>query len=355
MDYKDASAKEPSDVILIADAQTELKKIVEENVRERRSQDDLKTKCEKVISKLRDSLKNEDTREKVTESMQIYVRELYVRFTTLYSAIRAMTQILRKQGVVNSVRRDGLPRGGIDVSLDPSSYNMETAARIDFQTYQRQVREELGRILSTEPRPDYGERNINMRLIAELNVRYEKQMDMIKDLSEQGEDLVWIEPHANCSARCEPWQGKLYSISGRTGKTYEGVSFQPLSNATDVRVTTKSGRTYMNGCVTGFGCRHKLTPYRPGNKPTMIPAEVVEKQRKAEAKQRELERRIRYEKERAIILREIDPEQAKDARNKSRKLTQIYNAFSAMSNLPRVETRTRVMQGERMYERNKPK
>ena len=123
MDYKDASAKEPSDVILITDAQTELKKIVEENVRERRSQDDLKTKCEKVISKLRDSLKNEDTREKTTESMQIYVRELYVRFTTLYSAIRAMTQILRKQGVVNSVRRDGLPRGGIDVSLDPSSYN----------------------------------------------------------------------------------------------------------------------------------------------------------------------------------------------------------------------------------------
>jgi hypothetical protein len=355
MDFKEVSAKEPSDVILITDAQTELKKIVEEYVREGKPQYELKEKCEKVISKLRDRLKNDDTREKVTEAMQSYVRELYARFVSLYGALRAMAEILRKQGVVKSVRRDGLPRGGIDLSMDPLSYNMETAARIDFQTYQRHVREELGRILSTEPRPDYGERNINMRLIAELNVRYEKQMDMIKDLSEQGEDLVWIDPHANCSARCEPWQGKLYSISGRMGKTDEGVSFQPLTNATDVRVTTKSGRTYMNGCVTGFGCRHKLTPYRPGNKPVMIPAEVVEKQRKAEEQQRALERRIRYEKERAIVLREIDPEQAKEARKKARDLTQVYNAFSQKSNLPRVETRTRVMQGERMYERNRPK
>lgn len=352
MEYKDASSRESSDVRLITDAQIELKKIVEEIVREGRDASHLKTECEKVILYLRNSIKNEDTREKVVDAMREYVRELYARFTMLYSSLRSMAAILRKNGVVKSLQRNGLPKGGVDLSVDPLSYNMETAARIDFQTYQQKVREELDRILVAEPRPDYGDRNINMRLIAELNVRYEKQLDMIKGLSEQGEDLVWIEPHANASVRCEPWQGKLYSISGRLGKTAEGISFQPLSNATDVRVTTKSGKTYKNGCVTGFGCRHKLTPYRPGNKPVMIPADVVEKQRKAEEHQRALERRIRYEKERAIVLREIDPMQAKDARKRARNLTRIYEGFSRANGLPNVVTRTRVTPGERIYERN---
>lgn len=346
------SSNQPSDVLKITQAQTDIKMIIEESVRERRPFFEIENKCRKIVSDLLLELQNEDTKEKIAESMKNYVRELYARFTTLYDSIRAMSAILKNQGLVKTVKRSGLPRGGIDLSIDPIAYNMETAARIDFQRYQQKVREELDRILVAEPRPDYGDRNINMRLIAELNVRYEKQLDMIKGLSEQGEDLVWIEPHANASVRCEPWQGKLYSISGRLGKTAEGISFQPLSNATDVRVTTKSGKTYKNGCVTGFGCRHKLIPYRPGNKPVMIPADVVEKKRRAEEQQRSLERRIRYEKERALVLREIDPAQAKEARKRARNLSRVYQGFTKANGLPNVVTRTRVTPGERIYERN---
>jgi hypothetical protein len=260
-----------------------------------------------------------------------------------------MSAILLKQGAIKKVRKDGLPIGGLPLSLDPLAYNMETSAQIDFMTYHRAVKDELERILSAEPRTDYGERNINMRLIAELNVRYDKQITMIKDLGEQGEDLVWIEPHANCSARCEPWQGRLYSISGRLGKTEEGIEYRPLSLATEA--TDKYGRR--NGCVTGYGCRHKLVPYRPGNKPITIPAEVVEKQRKAEERQRALERSIRYQKEKAAAIRAFDPEGAKAARNKARNLTKIYEGFSRANSLPTVPTRTRVTPGENIYERNK--
>lgn len=352
MDRPEASARESSDAKLIANAQTEMKALVEESVRFGRSTADLKERCEKLTNKLLDELKNADTREKTREAMQTYARDLFKRFMAFYGAMRAMTAILKKQGIVKKVRSDGLPVGGLPLSVDPLSYNMETAAQIDFATYHRMAKQELNRILTDEARPDYGERNINMRLIAELNVRYEKQMDMIKGLAEDGEDLVWIEPHANASKRCEPWQSKLYSISGKQGKTAEGVPYQPLSNATDVRVTTKSGKTYLNGCVTGFGCRHKLTPYRPGNKPIMIPAEVVERQRAAEQKQRALERSIRYEKDKAATLRAIDPEEAKKAREKAHRLTKAYEQFSRSHDLPAVRTRTSVMPGEDMFKRN---
>lgn len=348
----EASAKETSDAILISRAQTKLKEIVEEYVRTGRSVVELKARCDLIVSKLLDGLKNADTREKTKEAMQTYVRELYARFTALYGALRSMSAIMLEQGVVKKVKDDGIPVGGIPLSIDPLSYNMETAAQLDFVSYHKEVKQELAYILDLEPHP-YGERNINLRLIAELNVRYENQKNMIKGLSEDGEDLVWIEPHANCSERCEPWQGHLYSISGRRGKTAEGVAYRPLSDATDVRVTTKSGRTYLNGCVTGFGCRHKLIPYRPGNKPTMIPAEVVEKQRAAEEKQRALERSIRFQKEKALAIRAFDPEGAKEARAKAKKLTQIYEGYSRAHSLPTVVTRTRVVTGENIYERNK--
>ena len=351
----EASAKETSDAVLISKAQTKLKEIVEECVRLERPMVELVSKCDSVISDLLDGLKNADTREKTKGAMQDYVRELYARFTVLYSALRKMSVILKAQGSVKRLKKDGLPVEGIPLSKDPLSYNMEAAAQIDFTSYHRFVREELYRIVELEPRPDYGERNINLRLIAELNVRYETQTAMIKNLAEQGEDLVWIDPHANCSARCEPWQGKLYSISGKTGKTAEGIPYRPLRDATDVRVTTKSGRTYLNGCVTGFGCRHKLTPYRPGNKPVMIPADVVERQRAAEEKQRALERSIRFQKEKAIALRGFDPEGAKAARVKAKKLTHIYRRFSAARGLPTVPTRTRVLPGEDIYARNAAK
>ena len=183
-------------------------------------------------------------------------------------------------------------------------------------------------------------------------MRYQTQTKMISDLSDRGEDLVWILPHANCSRRCEPWQGKLYSLSGRTGKTEDGVPFQPLSNATEIYVETKSGKRYRNGCVTGFGCRHKLDPHRPGKRPAMVPASVIEKQRRAEELQRSFERRIRYQKEKAAILSAFDPDGAKKARAKARQLLSAYEDFSKANGMPTVPTRTRTVPGERIYERS---
>ena len=349
--YLEASAHETPDAFLIADAQSELKDIIGDHVRRERPTWELKVRCEPVVRSLKNRLKNEETRTAVDETMERYIRELYEHFTAFYALLRAASQLLAKQGAAR-LKKDGLPSDGIPLSEDPLSYNMEPAAREYFAAYQKSIRKELDRILRIEPRRYDG--NVNLRTIAELNVRYERQTKMINDLAEQGEDLVWIEPHANCSARCEPWQGKLYSLSGRSGKTEDGISFRPLTDATDVLVTTKKGTTYRNGCITGFGCRHKLLPHRSGRRPQMIPASVVERQREAEEKQRSLERRIRYEKEKAALLSQIDPREASRARRKARGLAQYYESFSKQHNMAAVRTRLRTVPGEGIYKRNAP-
>ena len=351
-EYLKAVAKEPSDALLIAEAQTMLKIIVEEHVRLGRPAHELKEQCEGVVLRLKARVRNDETRERIDECMQRYLRELYDRFTAMYAMLRVMSSIVAKE-----TGRPVSPRTGlapeIPLSEDPLSYNMEPAARDHFEAYQKNVRKVLDEILNAEPRPEH-EHGVNLRTIAELNVRYDRQMKMIGDLGEQGEDLVWIEPHANCSARCEPWQGKLYSLSGRTGRTEDGISYRPLSDATDVTVTTRAGKTYRNGCITGFGCRHKLIPYRKGTRPTPIPAAVVEKQRRAEETQRRIERRIRYEKERAALLSQIDAKEARKSRLRAKSLSAYYRAFSERSKLAAVPTRLRTMPGEDLYKRKAP-
>lgn len=351
-DYPEVSASEPSDALLIAEAQSDLKELIGDHVRRERPMWELKARCEPVVRRLKNRLKSDETRAVIDETIGRYIRELYEHFTAFYALLRAAAQLLEKQKAVPRLKKDGLPTDGIPLSEDPLSYNMEPAAREYFVAYQKSIRRELDRILHAEPRKYDG--NVNLRTIAELNVRYERQTKMIDDLVEQGEDLVWIEPHANCSARCEPWQGKLYSLSGRSGKTEDGIPFRPLTDATDVYVTTKKGTTYRNGCITGFGCRHKLLPHRPGRNPQMIPASVVERQRAAEEKQRALERRIRYEKEKAALLSEIDPKEAASARRRARGLAQYYERFSKEHSLAAVRTRLRTVPGEDIYKRNAP-
>lgn len=109
---------------------------------------------------------------------------------------------------------------------------------------------------------DYTGRN-SLRNLAEMEVRYQGHKDEIEELKASGEKLVLCSTHADCSERCAPYQGRLYSLDGTSGEI-DGIKYVPLEYATNNprdRYTTKAGRTYQNGLL-GFNCRHKLTPYR---------------------------------------------------------------------------------------------
>ena len=219
----------------------------------------------------------------------------------------------------------------------------ETRVPLDVyaKDYIKMVEERLNYLAGIDAKDDYSER-VSLRNIAEMQVRQERHQQELQDIVDTGNDLVWIVPHANCSERCEPWQGKLYSISGRYGEI-DGIEFQPLSNATDIYETTKSGKVYKNGCISGFNCRHILKPYTKGNKPTEIPASVIDKQREVDRTQRYLERGVRTWKERALLFKGIDNKRYIYSKNKAKEWNERYIGYSRDNQVAYYPSRTDII------------
>lgn len=185
--------------------------------------------------------------------------------------------------------------------------------------------DELARANALDPNDTTG-RN-SLRNLAEMQVRYEARQNEIASLRASGQKLVVCSVHADCSKRCYPWQGRVYSLDGTSGRTSDGRSYVPLETATDVEYRTKSGKIYKNGLL-GFNCRHRLTAYKPG---MIIPAVSKEEQRKEyeiTRKQREYERRIREARDRASVYEGELPAQAAVWKKRAAELNRQYMNFS---------------------------
>ena len=167
----------------------------------------------------------------------------------------------------------------------------------------------------------------SLRNLAEMQVRYERHLQEIADLKNSGTRLVVCSVHADCSERCAPWQGRVYSLDGTSGTTEDGRKFIPLETATDIYYTTKAGRTYKNGLL-GFCCRHRLLPY----KANMVIPFVSETERKKEdaitKRQRALERAVIGYREEALMYKGNNAEKYREARRNAVEIYDEYKRFS---------------------------
>ena len=284
-------------VVLLQDCETDIKVITLESIK---MGEDFKTTNRKVTELIKtcvNELESESLKALAKSTLPKFATRIYLKWLPIYGlrqqGIAFLSLLYAKNVLVPEITQKRL-------SNLPKTYNLELGYNraTSNMDYERNITEQINRILDEKAKEDYSLR-YTLRAGAERQVRYEWQQNQLKKLYESGNDLVWINTHANCSKRCEEWQGKLYSISGKYG-VVDGIEYQPLSNATDRYETTKSGKTYINGTLTGFNCRHTTTPYSKGNKPTHIPEDVIEKQRAIETKQRQLERTIRQYESRAI-------------------------------------------------------
>lgn len=172
---------------------------------------------------------------------------------------------------------------------------------------------------------DFTGRN-SLRNLAEMEVRYNKHLEEIAELKASGAKLVIASTHADCSKRCAPHQGKIYSLDHSYGVTQDGRIYEPLENATDIYYTTKAGRVYKNGLL-GFNCRHRLSVFT-GQKPLTI----SEKERKTEyaitSEQRRLERAVRKKRVEALMLKDINKNGYQKAKKQATLLYKQYQEFS---------------------------
>ena len=135
---------------------------------------------------------------------------------------------------------------------------------------------------------------------AEMNASFEKYLAEKKALLSKGVTVVCVSSHSNCSERCEPFQGKLYSLDGTSGEI-DGKRYTPIEDAAEKRVaTTRAGKKYYNGLFS-YNCRHRMIPYEEGMVLEEIPKEVIAEQRALEKKQRAMERDIRHFREKIAI------------------------------------------------------
>lgn len=182
----------------------------------------------------------------------------------------------------------------------------------------------------------------SMRNKAEMEVRYEFHQNEIADFKTKGQKLVMCSTHADCSDRCFPWQGRVYSLDGTTGKTTDGKIFIPLETATDIFYTTKAGKVYKNGLL-GYNCRHKLYAYSEGLKIPTVTKYTQVKEYQITLRQRQLEGRIRDYREKAMLFKGKNEELSKQAHKKAMLVYEKYKEFSQKNNRAFYPDRTQII------------
>lgn len=182
----------------------------------------------------------------------------------------------------------------------------------------------------------------SLRNKAEIAVRWQEHEDTIQRFKAEGVRLVICSTHADCSARCRQWQGRVYSLDGTSGTTDDGRRFVPLETATDIYYTTKAGKRWKNGLL-GFNCRHFLVPYKSGYKFPKPNAAEERKEYAITLEQRELERNVRHWRTVAIENKNLDSEKYLEARRKAIAWNKEYIEFSKRNNRAYYPSRTKII------------
>lgn len=205
------------------------------------------------------------------------------------------------------------------------------------------VKPALDRLAAQQARdPDDVSGRNTLRNKAEMEVRYQAHLDDIAALRTRGVKLVICSTHADCSERCAPWQGLVYSLDGTSGTTDDGRPFQPLENATDIFYTTKAGKTYKNGLL-GFNCRHFLVPYKSGYRFPKPNAAEERREYAITQTQRRMEAEVRKWRTVAVENQNLDRDRYLEARRNAIAANKAYIAYSKQNGRAYYPSRTALL------------
>lgn len=330
------NAKIDWQTLLIQDTETDIKVIIRNAILRGASWAAVNTQIVRRVQKTYNEIEIPELKERAQKSLLAYAtveyRQMQVQTADINLKILPDVVKFRETGKATITLTTALENLDIPTVPIPKAEYRPLAVPLNEWTgdYMKKVNKAFNDLINSTAKDEYSAR-VSLRNISEMTVRYEAKQREIQSLIDSGEDLVWISTHANCSKRCEPFQGKLYSLSGRSGRI-DGIEYRPLSVATDVYYTTKSGKTYKNGCISGYNCRHTLIPYRKGNKPVEVSAEVVARERKINTEQRRMETAIRHQRETALLA--ADPKLRTAARKKAAEMNKQYKQYCIDNKVP---------------------
>jgi len=265
----------------------------------------------------------------LTRKSELFVRKYYDAQYTAYEAVKEQLMGTIPAGRVAPIIKN--PKQLKDL-VESNKLWAEAKGYPNVTNYPKELKMRVAQ-LGAEPVTTYepGKKPISLWQKAELDVRYESNMQDLQDLRIKNVQFAWTSSHPNASKRCAPWQGKLMALEGhatmsgfRMGKKdgHWVYSLVDIMNQVD-----KYG--YHNNIICGFNCRHRLIPYFKGTvAPTEYTKEQLEHQRKVESKIRELERTIRLKKKDLRLYNELgDKATVKSLKSQIAKLTSYYQTF----------------------------
>lgn len=321
---------------LVEDAQTDIKALLSRAILLGWTWAAVNAAVQKIVAQT-DDLESAELKQRAKASLLIFAT---VQWRTLKTRLNDVDLSVLPQ-VSNAVENPSKRANArLERTLETTGKWWNTATPLDewSKTYMDKVRKAFDDLAQSTAKDDYGS-NVSLRNIAEMTVRYEHQVKQVDELRARGVRLVWTSAHANCSKRCEPYQGRPWSLDGTYGEI-DGYKYEPLENATEVYYTTKSGKRYRNGIIYGFNCRHRLIPYKDGNKPIEIPADIVAKEREINDTQRAMERQVRLLRDRAVTAPTAS--ERGQAKRAAAAMYKRYIAYSKKNNVAYYPSRVQV-------------
>lgn len=240
----------------IMDGQTAVKQLVKEMYLAGQSRRTIETavlkEVEKTIAEIADKQLKEDTKKSLLAMAERCYRTMansaaFGDLAVLFAVVGLRNRTLQgraKDKAVRFLEKTWKLPYGTQVQQRIPHYWRDVRATVDKLASERAIDES-----------DVSRRN-SMRATAEIVVRQNRHIEEVESLKKRTK-LVIGSTHADCSDRCAPYQGRVYSLDGTSGVTADGRKYVPLEEATNNprdRYVTKAGRVYQNGFIYGFNC-----------------------------------------------------------------------------------------------------
>lgn len=379
-DYEYAKNKNPDwDRVVSQDIKTWSKLYIFDSILARREYETIIKKIERRIDDFVSLIDADDVKAKYKSDLTEYAQKTYQwtmehfgKFTPyLLSLAVASTKTLTPKQIdvvatqgafIIDLGNVNVSRTVLDEPLKDYAYSTGVSANAFYRDVHKQVKQQMKELAELEIKPTYYA-NVNPRNIAEMNVRFNVYKENKQAFLNRGVSLVYVRPHSNCSKRCQPYQGKLYSLDGTSG-FIDGRKYIPIEEVADNQtyVSNNTGKTYYCGLFS-YNCRHTMEEYKRGMQFERIPDDVIERQRRVEMHQREMERNYRSLREKSELYYILyhrsgnkDVQSiARSASVKAATLRKEYITYSKKHNVPYYPTRLQILEGENRYVRTSGK
>lgn len=343
--------------IIIEDTTAELKRLLNKAVFGGMLEVEFIKKADKLILDSTDEMKDDTLKANARAILRRFARTQFKKLRAIlignrvgfsFAALALVKRIYNaesakdKETAYRALQRIEPQFADVQITFEPGragTWRWATPLRMYSEDYMNAVDRAAEMLAKDSPKDIDG---LPLRLKAEMYVRYQWQQENMRELRESGVKLVWISSHENCSKRCQPYQGRLYSMDGTSG-VRGNTRYVPIEEATDRYYTTKAGVTYKNGTLSGFNCRHYTIPYtEDGERPPKLTDERIEKARAIEQEQRRLERRVYHLREKYYAFKDQNEKRALNYYRQAAQAKRDYVRFCRENEVAWYPSRIRV-------------